>query len=90
LALPIHEGPFPKTVSGVYSGKGSAGGGGGGGSSAGSGGSSGSTKGAFNDRQRRADYNAWRRSGDCFALDVSNIMLWDVELALQDEDECLY
>ncbi|MFZ0817748.1 MAG: hypothetical protein WAM78_19645 [Candidatus Sulfotelmatobacter sp.] len=48
-------------------------------------------KGALNDRQRRADYNALRRSGDCLALDVPNIVLWmDEELAQQDEDECLY
>jgi hypothetical protein len=93
LALPVHEGPFPtKIVSGGYSGKGPSGGGSG--SSAGSGGSSGPSgyKGAFKDRQRRADYNSWRRSGNCFALDVPNIVLWmDEELALQDdEDECLY
>jgi hypothetical protein len=92
LALPIHEGPFPtKIVSGGYLGKGSSGGGSG--SAAGSGGSSASSgyKGANNDRQRRADYNSWRRSGNCFALDVPNIVLWmDEELALQDEDELLY
>lgn len=77
MAIPIHEGPFPtKSVSGASSGKGSAGGGSG----------SSGYKGAFNDRQRRADYNALRRSGDWFALDTPIIVLWmDEELALEDE-----
>jgi hypothetical protein len=73
---PINKGPFPaKPVIGGWSGKGSSGGGSG---------SSGYT-GAFNNRQRRADYNAWRRSGDCFALDVPNIVLWMDEELLEDE-----
>jgi hypothetical protein len=80
LDSPIYKGPFSATpLTTGFSGKGSPGGG------SGSSGSSG-YKGAFNNRQRRADYNAWRRSGDCFALDVPNIVLWmDEELALEDE-----
>jgi hypothetical protein len=71
-------------VSGGYYGKGSSVGG-----SGSSGGSSGSVssgyKGAFNDRQRRADYNSWRRGGNCFVLDVPNIVLWMDEELLEDE-----
>jgi hypothetical protein len=78
-------------MSGPY-GKGS--GGGGGGSPANSGGSSGSSgyQGAFHDRQRRADYNSWRRSGDWAALDVTAMVLWMDECADPDLDDnlCLY
>jgi hypothetical protein len=80
---PISKGPFPSThaISG-WSGKGPSGGSG---SSGGGSGSSG-CQGANNSRQGRAAYNAWRRSGDCLALDVPNIVLWmDEELALEDE-----
>jgi hypothetical protein len=72
---PIDKGPFPATPAiGGWSGKGPSGGSG-----------SSGYQGAFNDRQRRADYNAWRRSGDCFALDVPNIVLWMDEELLEDE-----
>jgi len=44
--------------------------------------------GANSNRQRRADYNALRRSGDVFALGVPNIVLWMDEV-LDAEDECV-
>jgi hypothetical protein len=91
LDYPIHEGPFPaKPISsGSYSGKGPSSGGGP--SAGGSGSASPGYKGAFNSKQRRADYNAWVRGGNCFALDLPYIDLWvDEELALESMDDLLY
>ena len=53
------------------------------------GGSSGYFKGANKDRQRRADYNALRRSGDWAALDVPAIVLW-IDDEPDPDDVCQY
>ena len=87
MVPPINKALFPAkpVMSGSY-GKGS----GGGGSSAGGGSSSSSAyQGAFHDRQRRADYNSWRRSGDWAALDVTAMVLWMDECADSDLDDNL-
>jgi hypothetical protein len=87
LGYPINKGPFPAKppISVGSYGKGPSGASSFAGSSAPSG-----YQGAFHDRQRRADYNAWRRSGDWAALDVTAIVLWMAECAEPDIDDNLF
>lgn len=40
--------------------------------------------GAYKDRQRRADFNALKRGGDCDALEVPIFMLWLEDELLED------
>jgi hypothetical protein len=87
LDYSIHEGPFPaKPISGSYKGSSSGGSSAGG---SGSGSRSAGFNGAFANKQRRADYNAWRRSGDWFALNTLSVLLW-MDDTLCSEDDPAY